>query len=623
MEEHQSMDDQFISKVQDIIEQNIDNENFSVEELACQVGLSRSMLHRKLTKLTGKSASETISHVRLSRARDLLEHNVATVSETAYRVGFKSPSYFNKVFKSYYHISPGEIKKEAQAEDQVKRFQQTTVNTSVHLLLTKTRVKFIVTIITLAGIGLILLFSLTALLATPKSVAVLPLENLTGSADNDYIIDGIHDALVGELGQFSALRVISRRSTLRYKDSDMLIKDIAEELDVNTIIEGSILSAGDSIHLLIQVIKVGRKEEHLMTLDFHDSLANILSIQSKVAQAIAKKIRANISNKEYKQMQNTQIVNPELYKAYLRGMYFLHQGNTADFEEGITYLEEAIEKDPGDAFAYAGMALGYATMGHGQLDAHTAFLKAFNAANKAIKLDPTLDESYTALSLLILYQDWNWSLAASSFESALDVNPNNAVAHAHYAWYYVLFNNNKKAIEHAYQATILDPLSASFHAWLGLIYVHNHQFDKAEQSARRALDLNAKAAYGQLILGRCCLYQKKYLQAIAYHERLPKGMYWDAQRAFCYIESGQREKALEIWQHYETLAQTQPINSCYRGMMASCLGFKDDAFKYLNEAIDNKTYPITYLNFYPHSKAIKDDVRYIHLLQKMKLPYTK
>lgn len=623
MDEHQSMDEQFICKVQDIIEQNIANENFTVEELAIQVGLSRSMLHRKLTKLTGKNASETISQLRLSRARELLEHNSATVSETAYKVGFKSPSYFNKVFKSRYNISPGDIKREAQYEDQTKLLHQQKQKEKRNRHLVKQQRKAII----IGGCTIGLLFALLFIFIIPfsstPSVAVLPLENLTGSSENDYILSGIHDALIGELGRIAALRVISRTSTLRYQNSDMLMKDIADELQVNTLIEGSVLSAGDSIHLLIQVVNVGNKEHHLATMDFHDDLANILHIQAQVAQAIAKKVKAKVSRREYRQLQGHRTVNPELYKAYLRGMYLMHQGTITDFEDGIKQLEKAIETDPGDAFAYAGLALGYATMGHGQLDPDKAFLKAFNAANKAIKLDPNLDESYTALSLLILYHDWNWPLARSSFESALRVNPNNAIAQAHYAWYHVLFNNDEKAIEHAYKATLLDPLSASYHAWLGLLYWHHQQYDKAEESARRALELNTNTAYAQIVMGRCCLQKQKYQQAIAYHQRLPKTMYWDVQRAYCYIECRQRNKALDIWRRYETLAQQHTINPCYRGLLAACLGFKDLAFQYLNEAVDKKLYPITYTDFFPFTNSLKDDVRYIQLLQKMKLPYPK
>lgn len=624
MEAHQSMDEQFMTKVHEVIEQNIDNENFTVEELASHVGLSRSMLHRKLTKLTGKNASETISQIRLSRARELLEHNAATVSETAYRVGYKNPSYFNKVFKNYYHVSPGDLKREAKENHQSDLTDNSpglnTINKQIHWLSHHRLI--IASLVVLSCLTVLLTVGLHPFSA-PPSLAVLPLENLTGSSDNDYLVCGLHDALIGELGRMSNLRVISRHSTLRYKETDMPLRNIAAELNVNNIIEGSVLSAGDSIHLLLQVIRTDKKESHIVTLDFHDELANILKIQTQVAQAVAQKVHANISRKELKNMNHPKAVNPDLYKSYLRGMYLLHQGNVDAFNEGIDYLEKAIETDPGDAFAYAGLALGYATMAHGVNDPDATFLKAFNAANKAIKLDPTLDESYTALSLLILYNDWNWPLALSSFESALETNPNNAVAHAHFAWYHILFNNKDKAIEHARMATLLDPLSPSYHAWLGLIYCYYNQFDNGEQCARRALDLNTDAAYANVILGWCCLSQKQYLQAITYYQRLPKGMYWDTFQIYCYNECGLKEKAKQIWLKYKEEAKQQPVNYCFLGMMAANLGYKEEAFHYLNQAVDNKVYPITYINFYPSTQPIRDDVRYSHLLQKMKLPYTE
>ncbi len=611
MEAHQSMDEQFINKVNEVIEQNIDNENFTVEELATEVGLSRSMLHRKLTKLTGKNASETISEIRMSRARELLEHNVATVSETAYRVGYKNPSYFNKVFKNHYHISPGDVKREA-----VENHYQTTSHKT-----TKNKHQLLIIVGATLATLIVALSLLFYPFSAPPSVAVLPLENLTGTSDNDYLVSGIHEALIGELGRIATLRVISRRSTLRYKETDMQLKDIATELNVNNIIEGSVLSAGDSIHLLLQVIKANKKETHLVTLDFHDELANILRIQSQVAQSVAQKVRARVSRKEMKRMSRSKTVNPELYKYYLRGMYLLHQGNVDAFNEGIGYLEKAIETDPGDAFAYAGLALGYATMGHGVDNPDVTFLKAFNAANKAIRLDPTMDEAYTALSMLILYRDWNWPLAQSSFESALQSNPNNAIAHAHYAWYFILFDNKAKAIEHAYKATLLNPLSPSYHAWLGMIYCHYNLFEEAEKSARRALDLNANTPYAHLILGCCRLQEKQYQQALTHHQRLPNGLYWDMYQVYCYVECGQKDKAEEIWLQYKEKAEKQPVNYCFLGMIAANLGYTNEAFSYLNKAIDERMYPITYINFYPSTKNIRDDVRYIHMLQKMKLPY--
>jgi len=623
MERLSSLGDQFLKKIYQNIEDNLADEDFSVKDLAENVCLSRSMLHRKLIKLTGKSASDLIKKIRMMRAKTLLENDVATVSEIAYQVGFRSPSYFNKVFKKYYNVSPGELRRgaiifETEPLDDVKhekRFLQGFKSLNSW------------------DFGLVLVFALTLLMmglyvlnsryTVEKSIAVLPLQNLTGQAENDYFVEGIHDALIGELGQFASLRVISRTSTLRYRKSDMLLMDIANELGVNSIVEGSVFGADDSIRILIQLIDVFPEERHVLVNEYHDGISNVLNVQASAVKDIAQKINIELSEKEEKRLADARTVNPETYKAYLRGMYYLNQGTNESFQTGINYLYQAIKTDPGDPFAYAGLAVGYSLIGHGQLDSQEAFLQAMSAANKAIKLDPTIDEAYNALSLLYLYKVWDWAKAKKAFENSIFNNPNNAIAHAHYAWYHILFNDMDKSIFHAKKAVMLEPFSASYTAWLALLYYHNKEYDKAELWARKALALKDNVPYGNLTLGWVCIQKKMYQHAIEYYEKLPvNGAYWQTLRGYAYVKAGQREKALALWNELEVLSKKQSVNSCYRGMMAAYLGFTDKAFELLNDAYKNKIYPIIYINFYPCTEDLRNDPRYHALLRKMNLPHT-
>ncbi len=272
METHTSIDEQFLLKVQKIIDTNIANEDFSVEDLAEQIGLSRSTLHRRLIKLTGKSASEHITLCRLNKAKELLEHNSANVSETAYKVGFKSPSYFNKVFKKHYNIPPGEIIRTSKSDINHQCSQKSKTHFS--------NKKHAISISAIIIITLLITGYYQWYLVSPqqKSVAILPLKNLTDDLDNSYLVSGIQGALIGELGQVSSLRIISQKSTLPYGDSNIKPKDIAKELNVSHIVEGTIFSSGDSIHLLIQLIDTSRpKEKQIFGKDYRDNLSNILS----------------------------------------------------------------------------------------------------------------------------------------------------------------------------------------------------------------------------------------------------------------------------------------------------------------------------------------------------------
>ena len=625
MENQPSMGDQFLTIINQIIENNIDNENFSVEDLAQKAGLSRSMLHRKLKKLTGKSASDHITEIRLKHAKNLLENDVATVSEIAYRVGFNDPSYFNKVFKKHFNVTPGDIRKKVAVNlNHLSTGQKPEILSSAKSKGNRLFIKavVIILIIIIAGGGVYYLFR--EIRPSEKSVAVLPLHNLTGQPENDYFVDGMHDALIGELGQISSLRVISRTSALRYRDSDMLLPDIANELGVNTIVEGSVLGAGDSLRILIQLIDVFPKERHLLTEnEYYDDMHNILTIQTSVAEDIAQKIRIKLSKDEEQLLAKSNTVNPETYKAYLRGMYCMNQGTEESFERGINYLVEAINSDPGDPFAYAGLALGYALRGHGQIVPEESFRSATAAANKALRIDPTMDVAHTALALIYLNHKWDWSTAKEAFENAIANNPNNEIAHAHYAWYYVLFHD-KKSIYHAKMAVEIDPLSPSYKSWLAWVYFINEEYDQAEFWAKKSLEIQDNLPNGNLVLGWTYLEKKQYKEAIEAHEKLPDNhALWKMIRCRTYILTDNREKALSIWNELEAYSEKNFVNPFYTGMIAGMLGFTDRAFELLNEACENKYFPADYIDVWPGVEFIRNDPRYNTLLQKMNLPYNR
>lgn len=622
MENQASMQEKFLALINQSLEDNLDNENFSVEDLAQSAGLSRSMLHRKLKKLTGKSASDLITEKRLLRAKELLENNVATASEIAYQVGFSSPSYFNTVFKKHFNISPGSVRKKAMVDPNLSlKSEQQIAKESSALKRKQLRKRIILISFAAIIIGSALIYLLVSR-HTGKSIAVLPLNNLTGQPENAYFVDGIHDALIGELGQISSIRVISRTSTLRYRDTDMLLEEIARELGVNTIVEGSVTGVGDSLRLLIQLIDVFPKERHLLAKEYHADMPKVLSIQSSVARDIAQKIRVKLTPNEEKLIEKSRTVDPETYKAYLRGMYYMNQGTAEDFEKGIKYLYEAIERDPGDPFAYGAMALGYANMGHGQVDYRVAFQRLESSARKAIKLDSRSDEAHTALAIHHLYNVWDWTEIKEAFESALKTNPNNEIAHAHFAWYFVLFDDIERSIYHAREAVMLEPYTASYTSWLALLYLNKNDYENAERWARRALELKEDSPYGNLVLSRIYLKTEQFEKALEITAKLPnKDQYWKMLLGYNYVRAGQREKALTFWNEFEEESKKQWVNSCYRGMMAAYLGFTDEAFMYLNEAVEYKLYPISYINIYPMAEDLRDDPRYNELLQKMNLPH--
>jgi TolB-like protein len=572
--------DQFLKITNQIIHDNIDNENFSVEDLAQKTGISRSMLHRKLKNLTGKSARDFITEIRIIRAKELLENDAATASEIAYRVGFKDPSYFNKVFKKHFNVSPGDIRKKV-------------------------------------------VFDLQP--SFEKSLAVLPLHNLTGEPENNYIVDGIQDALIGELGQIKSLRVISRTSTLSYRNREMLLQDIARELGVNTIVEGSVLAADNNLRVIIQLIDVFPKERHILANEYQDEMHNILAIQTEAVKDIAQNIRIKLSKDEEQRITKTRTINPETYKDYMRGLYYFNQGTLESFETGINYMQKAIKRDPGDPFAYGGLALGYAILGHGMIYSKEAFRTAEVAANKALKIDPTLDEAYTALALLNLYNFWKWPEAQEAFENALSRNPNNEIAHAHYAWYHVLFGDKEKSLYHARMATILEPLSACYHSWLGWLCVYFREFEQAEIAARKSLELLENHPFGNVVLGWTYLQKKQYREAIVTHEKLPKDhSFYKVILAYTYFKAEIKNKLLALYEEVEEESKKHWVNPFDRSMLAGMAGYTDQAFELINEAYDNKYYPTNHIDvIIPYVEFLRDDPRYNKLFKRMNLPFNR
>ncbi|RKD91042.1 helix-turn-helix domain-containing protein [Mangrovibacterium diazotrophicum] len=620
MNRRQFSDSEFVDKLSLIIEDNLKNEKFGVSELAREIGTSRTNLYQKVKSITHKSVSRFISEIRLKKAMELLKQTALNVSEVSYEVGFGSPTYFIKCFHDYYGFPPGEVKPEDS--DKLEKTELPIDKPKPVQQKRKIRKPIIISSFILILLILMSVFMTTSLWSqnqkTEKSIAVLPLHNLTGNPDNDYFADGLQDAIIGQLGQISSLRVISRTSTLRFRKSNLLLKDIARQLDVDIIMEGSLIGAGDSLRVLIQLIDVYPNERHLLAKEYNDVMKNALSVQSSAVKEIAQTIRVKLTNTESDKLDQVRTVNPETYKAYLRGMYYVQQGSEEEFEKGISYLEDAIKNDPGDPLAYAGLALCYATKGHGVLDPAESFQRAMSAAQKAIKLAPSQDEAYTAMALLYLYDLWDWPKAKQTFEEALKNNPNNAVANAHFAWYYVLFNDFDKAVYYGEQAIKVDPMSAGYQSWLSLLYRDHGQEDKAVATAKRALELNNQTPYSWILLAEVSLDRKEFNQAIAYLENLPDDIYWDMYRAYIYLKVGQREKALAYWEHYKNIPNENP---CMLGVMAAFLGYTDRAFELLNEAVDRKIYPVPYfVNGSGFTESLATDRRLNELRRKLNLP---
>ncbi len=619
-----SKDDVFLQKLNQIVLDNLENEQFGVSELSHQVGYSRSQLHRKLKVLQKKSASQFIREVRLEEAMKLLQNDAGTASEIGYQVGFSSAAYFSKCFHRRFGFPPGEVRKRMQNSGEATSASWDD-GSSKKIKLVKSddhrkfwqRSVFPAVIFLLATIFLINHFLYSGKNQQP-SIAVLPLDNLSDLPENEYFSAGMQDALIGALGKLSGWRVISRTSTLQYKSGGRNLQDIAKNLDADLIVEGSVYGYDDSVRIQLQLIQTSPQENHLWAQEYHQDLANVLKMQSQVVKDIAQEIALVVSPEEEAHLISTRSVNPETYKAFLRGMYFVNKSTSDDFQKGIVYLNQAIEIDPADPLAYAGLAMGYIMLGHGPDYATETWKRGRAAAQRAIKLDSTLAEAHASLACVKAYFEGDWEGAERSFKHANTLNPNLAMSHFNYAWYLVLHGRMEEAFRENQLAKELDPLMTIYTADLGSLYYWNGQFDKAIVEVENALEIDPNFGHAWWMLGNVYTQKGWYQQAIDAHLKAIKiNPTWTWALCHTYFIAGQKEKAMKILEELRANEIT-PRTAFGLAMIYTTLGDLDEAFYWLNHKPQDTWVP--WVRTWPDFEPLRKDPRFNVFLEEKNLP---
>ncbi|MCK4853974.1 MAG: tetratricopeptide repeat protein, partial [Bacteroidales bacterium] len=387
------------------------------------------------------------------------------------------------------------------------------------------------------------------------SLAVLPFSNFTGDPGQDWLVEGQQDRLIHELSilsQFRPLRVISRSTVNSFKNQDKPVAQIAREIDVEYLVEASVMYVDNEITLQLRLIDIYPEENVVWAESCSSEFTNIHGLHREIAGDIAEKMNLGMSPQEWEQFPATRQVNLESYQAYLRGMYEINKLTREGRDRGLEYLHEAVSIDPGEPFAYAGLALGYCEIAHSPLDPGDALEKAEAAAYQAMKLDPTMAEVYEALGQVYLYKTWEYDKAKEHLEKAIEINPNLAAAHYHYSWGLYLWGDIEKAIEEHLLARKYDPFNASYTSLLGALYCFDGQYEKAIEEAQKALEMQEDHVYSYWVLGTTYLEMGKTEEAINAHQKLVEispGWSWVLGRTFAL--TGQIEKAEEILSEIE------------------------------------------------------------------------
>jgi len=349
-----------------------------------------------------------------------------------------------------------------------------------------------------------------------QSLAVLPLQNLSGDPQKEYFADGMTDLLIADLSQLSALRVISRTTMMRYKGSPKPLPQIARELGVDAVIEGSVLSSGERVRITAQLIQ-GASDKHLWARSYERETRDVLKLQGEVASAIADEIRVALTQQERARLTNAPPVVPAAYEAYLKGRFYWYTGNEHDKQAARQYFEQAAQIDPHYASAYAGLADCYWSAEG--LPPREAVPTAKQYALKALNINPTLAEAHAALGAIEYLGEWNWREAGEEFRRALELNPGDAETHRRYAGYLSTLGRFEEALNEGRRAQQLDPLSTAAWVTTGWTLYYARQYDEAIGQCGRIVELEPGYASAHDCLGLSYLAKKMFGQAVAEGQR--------------------------------------------------------------------------------------------------------
>jgi TolB-like protein/Flp pilus assembly protein TadD len=453
---------------------------------------------------------------------------------------------------------------------------------------------------------------------------VLPLDNLSGDASREYFADGMTDELITDLAQIRALRVISRTSVMMYKGARKPLPQIARELNVDAVVEGTVLLSGNQVRITAQLIKAPA-DKHLWAESYEGDLRDTLALQEKVARAIAEQIRIEVTPQEQAKLMAAKTVDPDAYEAYLKGRYFWNKRTADGLEKAVDYFNQAIAKDPAYAAAYSGLADTYALLGDWQYAVMTpkeALPKAKAAALKALELDDSLSEAHTSLAFCLDGFDWDLQAGDREFRRAIELNPGYATAHHWYAWHLILLGRNSEAIAEMKKAVSLDPLSLIINADLAELLVIAHLPDQSIQQSRKTIEMDPDFALAHNQLGQAYLEKHMSEEAIAELQRATQlsddSPTCTANLARAYAAAGKRQEATALLNDLRTRSADGYSHAAEIAMVYAALGDKDQAMTWLNQAYEERFNPgvLLRIGFDP----LRSDPRFQDLLRRVGLP---
>jgi TolB-like protein/Tfp pilus assembly protein PilF len=457
-----------------------------------------------------------------------------------------------------------------------------------------------------------------------RSLAVLPLANRSGDPSQEFFADGMTDALIADLAQIGALRVISRTSAMRFKGSDRPLPEIARELRVDGVVEGSALLAGGRVRITVQLIEAA-SDRSLWARSYERELTDILSLQTEVARAIAEEVRVQVTPEEHTRLEPKGPVNPAAHVAYLQGRYLWNRWSTDAFRQSIDRYREALAADPGYALALAGLADSYNTLGNTNAMAPAeAYTLAREAAERGLALDPTLAELHASLAYVHRFHDWDWARAERGFLRALELNPGYATGRRWYAQFLSGLGRHPEAIAEAERALELDPLSLVIHTAVGDVLFYARRYERAVAYYRRCVELDPTFGPGHTDMARALEHLGRHDEAIA---EFKAGMSRAAGAetpastglATLFAAAGRREEAAAMIAQLIERSKTSYVSPYGIASAFAVSGDNARALDWLERAHAQRDGTLVWIKVHPRMDGLRAEPRFRELLAKMHL----
>lgn len=641
METELSLELKFIAKLNNIIDANLENEQFGVSKLSEEIGMSRSQLHRKLYSINGTSVSRFIREYRLKKAMEMLQKDVATASEIAYRVGFNSPTYFTTCFSEHYGYPPGEAKLRnplANMEndrDQSSKLTEASKTTEEYKPKSKNIISKRMIIANSLGIILLSIFFYffyqnskdenlldeNEIIINDKSIAVLPFESLSNEEEIQFFAVGVSAIIRNHLSHIKELEVISGITMKQYRETAKTVPEIAKELDVSYILNGIVQKDENKVRIVVTLIDA-RNDKEISSNNFESEFKNVLTLENVIAKEVAAKLKATISKEELEIIDKVPTKNMESFRLYTLGKHYWNKGEFGEnkyLENSINYYEQSIENDPDFGLAYVGLADAYLALSGEFLPNKKEADKAKEYCLTAIELDSTIAEAHAILGFHALWINWDWKESEKRLKYALQLNPNSSIVRLYYSHYLQIQGDYNAARIQLNKALDLDPLSFRLHSCSADYFMSENKYEKA-------LMENEKA--NELYDNRYSWKQFNYLTIAGKHDE-----------AFLYLQDMQRVEGRDkkIIAAIEDIYQTSGIvgvNQSYidydlKNMNAftpyhlairyAIIGENDKSLDWLEICYEERIPYMITINYIAFFKNLRSEPRFIALLKKMGL----